>query len=208
VEIMSKVKKDIKLFNKWSFKNIEIKDWTLEKYINLRPVIIPHTAGRHEHKRFWKTSKISVIERFVNRLLAPGFIGSKIKGHKSSYSSGKKSKLLGNLENAFTLLELNTGQNPIQVLIDAICNSAPREETTKIAMGGISYASAVDVSPQRRVDLAIKYLVQAIGAKSHSNEKEFAVNLAQELILAASDSQESRAVKRKDEIERIAVSAR
>jgi len=205
---MSKVKKDIKLFNKWSFGNIEIKDWTLESYINLRPVIIPHTAGRHEHKRFWKTSKISIIERFVNRLLSPGFISSKIKGHKSSYSSGKKSKLLGNLENAFTLLELNTGINPIQVLIDAICNSAPREETTKIAMGGISYASAVDVSPQRRVDLAIKYLVQAIGAKSHSNEKEFAVNLAQELILAASDSQESRAIKRKDEIERIAVSAR
>ncbi len=205
---MSKVKKDIKLFNKWSFENLKVKDWTLENYINLRPVIIPHTAGRHEHKRFWKTSKISVIERFVNRLLAPGFIGSKIKGHKSSYSSGKKSKLLRNLENAFTLLELNTGHNPIQVLIDAICNTAPREETTKIAMGGISYASAVDISPQRRVDLAIKYLVQAIGAKSHSNEKEFATNMAQELILAASDSQESRAVKRKDEIERIAVSAR
>ena len=205
---MSKLKKDIKLFNKWSFENIEIRDWTLESYINLRPVIIPHTAGRHEHKRFWKTSKISIIERFVNRLLAPGFIGSKIKGHKSSYSSGKKSKLLRNLETAFTLLELNTGNNPIQVLIDAICNSAPREETTKIAMGGISYASAVDVSPQRRVDLAIKYLVQAIGAKSHSNEKPLAVNLAQELILAASDSQESRAIKRKDEIERIAVSAR
>ena len=205
---MSKTKKDIKLFNKWSFENIEIKDWTLESYINLRPVIIPHTAGRHEHKRFWKTSKISIIERFVNRLLAPGFIGSKIKGHKSSYSSGKKSKLLRNLETAFTLLELNTGNNPIQVLIDAICNTAPREETTKIAMGGISYASAVDVSPQRRVDLAIKYLVQAIGAKSHSNEKPLAVNLAQELILAASDNQESRAIKRKDEIERIAVSAR
>ena len=205
---MSKVKKNIKLFNKWSFENIEVRDWTLENYINLRPVIIPHTAGRHEHKRFWKTSKISVIERFVNRLLAPGFIGSKIKGHKSSYSSGKKSKLLRNLENAFTLLELNTGNNPIQVLVDAICNTAPREETTKIAMGGISYASAVDVSPQRRVDLAIKYLVQAIGAKSHSNEKQFAANLAQELVLAASDSQESRAIKRKEEIERIAVSAR
>jgi len=205
---MSKVKKDIKLFNKWSFENIEVRDWTLENYINLKPVIIPHTAGRHEHKRFWKTSKISVIERFVNRLLAPGFIGSKIKGHKSSYSSGKKNKLLRNLENAFTLLELNTGNNPIQVLVDAICNSAPREETTKIAMGGISYASAVDVSPQRRVDLAIKYLVQAIGAKSHSNEKQFAANLAQELVLAASDSQESRAIKRKEEIERIAVSAR
>ncbi len=205
---MSKAKKDIKLFNKWSFENIEIKDWTLESYINLRPVIIPHTAGRHEHKRFWKTTKISVIERFVNRLLAPGFIGSKIKGHKSSYSSGKKSKLLRNLETSFTLLELNTGQNPIQILIDAICNSAPREETTRIAMGGISYASAVDISPQRRVDLAIKYLIQAIGSSSHSNERTFAENISKEVALASQDSQESKAIKRKDEVERIAVSAR
>ena len=205
---MSKAKKDIKLFNKWSFENIEVKDWTLENYINLRPVIIPHTAGRHEHKRFWKTTKISVIERFVNRLLAPGFIGSKIKGHKSSYSSGKKSKLLRNLENAFTLLELNTGNNPIQVLIDAICNTAPREETTRIAMGGISYASAVDVSPQRRVDLAIKYLVQAIGSSSHSSERPFAANISRELILASQGNIESKAIKRKDEVERIAVSAR
>ena len=205
---MSKAKKDIKLFNKWSFENIEVKDWTLENYINLRPVIIPHTAGRHEHKRFWKTTKISVIERFVNRLLAPGFIGSKIKGHKSSYSSGKKSKLLRNLENAFTLLELNTGSNPIQVLIDAICNAAPREETTRIAMGGISYASAVDVSPQRRVDLAIKYLVQAIGSSSHSSERPFAANISRELILASQGNIESKAIKRKDEVERIAVSAR
>ena len=205
---MSKVKKDIKLFNKWTFNGIEIKDWTLEKYINLRPVIIPHTAGRHEHKRFWKTTKISIIERFVNRLLAPGFIGSKIKGHKSSYSSGKKSKLLSNLENAFTLLELNTGHNPIQVLIDAICNSAPREETTRIAMGGISYASAVDVSPQRRVDLGIKYLVQAIGSSSHSNERGFGINISRELALASQGNIESKAIKRKDEVERIAVSAR
>jgi len=205
---MSKAKKDIKLYNKWSFENIEIKDWTLEKYINMRPVIIPHTAGRHEHKRFWKTTKISIIERFVNRLLAPGFIGSKIKGHKSSYSSGKKSKLLGNLENAFTLLELNTGNNPIQVLVDAICNSAPREETTRIAMGGISYASAVDISPQRLVDLAIKYLVQAIGSSSHSNERGFGINISRELALASKGNIESKAIKRKDEVERIAVSAR
>ena len=205
---MSKTKQEVNLFNKWSYENIEIKDWTLEKYINLKPVIVPHTAGRHEHKRFWKSSKISIIERFVNRLLAPGFIGSKIKGHKSSYSSGKKSKLLGNIENAFTLLELNTGENPIQVLVDAICNAAPREEVTRIAMGGISYSSAVDVSPQRRVDLAIKYLVQAIGSSSHSGERAFAITIARELALAAQDNIESKAIKRKDEIERIAVSAR
>jgi small subunit ribosomal protein S7 len=205
---MSKAKKEIQLYNKWPFKDIKVRDRTLEDYINLKPIIVPHSAGRHEHKRFWKSSKVSVIERFSNRLLSPGFIGSKIKGHKSSYNSGKKSKLLKNLENAFTLIELLTEQNPIQILVDAICNSAPREETTKIAMGGISYASAVDIAPQRRVDLAIKYLVQAIGSRSHSNVKQFEENLAQELILAADNSQDSRAVKRKDEIERIAVSAR
>jgi small subunit ribosomal protein S7 len=75
-------------------------------------------------------------------------------------------------------------------------------------MGGISYSSAVDVSPQRRVDLAIKYLVQAIGSSSHSNERTFAENISKQLALAAQDSIESKAVKRKDEIERIAVSAR
>ncbi|MFX1497248.1 MAG: 30S ribosomal protein S7 [Promethearchaeota archaeon] len=205
---MSKQKREIKLFDKWPYTDMEISDWTLEKYINLKPVIIPHSAGRHEHKRFWKTSRVSIIERFVNRLLAPGFIGSKIKGHKSSYNSGKKSKLLTSIKDAFTLIELTSGKNPIQVLVDAICNTAPREETTRIAMGGISYASAVDISPQRRVDLAIKYLVQAIGSRAHSNVKQFEENLAQELILAANNSQDSRAIKRKDEIERIAVSAR
>ncbi|MFW9940058.1 MAG: 30S ribosomal protein S7, partial [Candidatus Thorarchaeota archaeon] len=163
---------------------------------------------RHEHRRFWKSSKVSIIERFTNRLLSPGFIGSRIKGHKSSYNSGKKGKLLSDIKNAFVLIELTTGQNPIQILIDAIVNTTPREETTKIAMGGISYASAVDIAPQRRIDLALKYLAQAIGARSHSNERQFEENLAQELILAASNSQESRAIKRKDEIERIAVSAR
>lgn len=205
---MSKTKKEIKLFNRWSFNDIEFQDRTLEVYINLKPIIVPHSAGRHEHKRFWKTSRVSIIERFINRLLSPGFISGKIRGHKSSHNSGKKFKLLRSLENAFILIELLTDQNPIQVLIDAIINTAPREETTKIAMGGISYASAVDIAPQRRVDLGIKYLVQAIGSRSHSNVKQFEENLAQELILAANNSQESRAVKRKDEIERIAVSAR
>lgn len=205
---MSKTKTDVKLFNKWPFADIKVNDRTLETYINLKPIIVPHSAGRHEHKRFWKTSKVSIIERFNNRLLSPGFIGGKIRGHKSSYNSGKKSKLLKSVENAFVLIELLTEQNPIQVLIDAIINTAPREETTKIAMGGISYASAVDIAPQRRIDLAIKYIVQAIGARSHANVKQFEENLAQELILAANNSQESRAVKRKDEIERIAVSAR
>jgi len=204
---LSKSKEEIKLFNTWSFKDIDIKDDTLINYINLKPIIVPHSCGRHEHKRFWK-SNISITERLLNRLLSPGFIGGKIKGHKSSYQSGKKSKLIKSLKTAFTLIDYITSENPIQILVDAITNTAPREETTRIAMGGISYASAVDIAPQRRVDLAIKLLVQAIAGRSSNSLKAFEENLAQELIMAAKNSQESRAVKRKDEIERIAVSAR
>ena len=204
---MSKVKEEVKLFNIWSFKGLEVKDDTLINYINLKPVIVPHSCGRHEHKRFWK-SNISIVERLLNRLLSPGFIGGKIKGHKSSYQSGKKNKLIKSIKTAFILIEHITGENPIQKLVDAIIYTAPREETTRIAMGGISYASAVDIAPQRRVDLAIKYLVQAVAARSSGSLKTFDENLAQELILAANNSQESRAVKKKDEVERIAVSAR
>ena len=204
---MSKSTKEIKLFNTWSFRDVDIKDDTLISYINLKPIIVPHSCGRHEHKRFWK-SNISITERLLNRLLSPGFIGGKIKGHKSSYQSGKKSKLIKSLKTAFTLIDYITSENPIQILVDAITNTAPREETTRIAMGGISYASAVDIAPQRRVDLALKYLVQAIAGRSSNSLKAFEENLAQELIMASKNSQESRAVKRKDEIERIAVSAR
>lgn len=205
---MSKTTQDIKLFNKYSFEGVEVNDFTLESYINIRPIIIPHSSGRHEHKRFWKSSKVSIVERFVNRLLSPGFISGKIRGRKSSYNSGKKSKILRSVETAFSLIHHITEKNPIQVLIDAILNSAPREETTRIAMGGISYASAVDIAPQRRVDLAIKYLTHAIASNSHGSLKLYEENLAQELIRAAKNSQDSKAIKKKDEVERIAVSAR
>ncbi len=204
---MSKQIEEIKLFNTWSFDNIEVQDVTLLKYINLKPIIVPHSSGRHEHKRFWK-SNISVVERLLNRLLSPGFIAGKIRGHKSSYQAGKKNKLIKSLKTAFTLIEHIADENPIQVLVNAIINTAPREETTRIAMGGVSYASAVDVAPQRRVDLALKYIVQAIAARSSGSLRAFEENMAQELMYASKNSQESRAVKRKDEIERIAVSGR
>ena len=205
---MSEKENNIKLLNRWSFDNIEIKDWTLERYINLKPIIIPHSCGRHEKKTFWKTSKVSITERFVNRLLSPGFIATKTKGRKSCYHQGKKNHILKTLKNAFTLIELKTGLNPIQILVDAICNVAPREEVTRIAMGGISYSSAVDVAPQRRIDLATKFLVQAVGTSAHGNIKTFAEAIAQELILASKNSQDSNAIKKKDEIERISLSAR
>ena len=125
-------KAEIKLFNRWSFENLEVKDPSLIKYINLQPIIIPHSGGKHEHKRFWKTERVSIVERFINKMLAPGLIGRRIKGRNSSTNSGKKQKALKIVENAFSIIEKTSQKNPIQVIVDAVINSAPREETTRI----------------------------------------------------------------------------
>ncbi|MHA1340987.1 MAG: 30S ribosomal protein S7 [Promethearchaeota archaeon] len=203
-----KSKIEIKLFNRWSFNDVEVHDMSLVNYINLRPIIIPHSGGKHEHKRFWKTEHVSIIERFINKILAPGLVKRRIRGRGSSYNSGKKQKVMKIIENAFILIEKKTNQNPIQVLVDAICNAAPREETTRISLGGISYQIAVDIAPQRRVDLGIRLLVQAAIASTYNNLKTIDENFCDEIILAAREDPNSKAIRRRDEIERIALSAR
>ena len=131
----------VRLFNKWSFKDLSVSDESLINYINLRPIIIPHTSGKHSKKKFWKSEKISIVERFVDKMLAPGLLSKRIKGKGASLYMGKKQKALKILFNAFVIIEAKTGKNPIQALLDAIVNVAPREETTRISMGGISCAS-------------------------------------------------------------------
>jgi len=199
---------EIKLFNRWSFDNLLISDPSLQKYINLTPVIIPHSGGKHEHKRFWKTIHVSFVERFINKMLAPGLVRRRIKGRGSAWNAGKKQKILGIIQNAFTIIEQKTGENPLQILINAIINAAPREETTKISLGGISYQTSVDISPQRRVDLAIRLLVQGAIGQTYSSLKTIDEYIANEIIYAANDDQNSRAIKRKEEMERMAISAR
>ena len=109
---------------------------------------------------------------------------------------------------AFDIIHERTGKNPIQVLADAICNVAPREETTRLTYGGVAQHIAVDVAPLRRVDLALRYLSNAIKQKSFNNVKSVEEVTAEELILASTEDQASAAVKKKQEIERIALSAR
>ena len=46
-------------------------------------------------------------------------------------------------------------QNPVQVLVNAIINSGPREDSTRIGRAGTVRRQAVDVSPLRRVNQAI-----------------------------------------------------
>jgi small subunit ribosomal protein S7 len=114
------------LFMRWPFENVEITDPGLKKYLNLKEIMIPHSGGRHEHKRFWK-SNISFIERFANKIMSPGLVDRKIKGRGASSYAGKKAKILTIIEKAFSIIELKTGKNPVQILVDAISHAAPRE---------------------------------------------------------------------------------
>ena len=199
--------KELKLFNKWDLKNIEVSDPGLARYINLKPIIIPHTHGRHAHKRFRK-SAIPIVERYINRLMVPGLSNKKHTGRETRSISGKKQKTMKMLERAFEIIHLRTGKNPVQILVKAIENCAPREETTRVSYGGIAYSQAVDVSPQRRLDLALKFLVEESWKASFNNISSVEECIANELILAANNDSNSGAIRRKEEKERIAASTR
>ncbi|MEM0217276.1 MAG: 30S ribosomal protein S7 [Candidatus Nezhaarchaeales archaeon] len=186
---------EIKLFGKWTFHDVEVKDPGLKRYICLKPVFLPHTEGRHEHKRFGKAD-VPIVERLINNLMRPG------------KNAGKKLLAMNIVKNAFEIIHLKTGKNPIQVLVEAIEKAGPREETTRIAYGGIVYHQSVDVSPQRRVDLALRWLAEGARLASFGNPKTIDECLADEIIAASQGDPKSYAIAKKDEIERIAMSSR
>jgi len=195
----SKIRKEIaskiKLFGKWSFENITVNDPGLKDYISLTPVYFPHSEGRHEKQRFLK-SKVNIVERLVNQLMRPG------------QNCGKKHLAIRIVRNAFEYIHQMTGENPIQVLVRAIENAAPREEVTRVMYGGIVYPIAVDVSPQRRVDLALRHIATGARQRAFRSVRSIDVCLAEEMMLAANNDPKSYAISKKLEIERIAESSR
>lgn len=188
-------KVELKLFGRYSFTDVVVEDPGLKDYINLKPVLLPWSGGRHEHKRFGK-AEVNIVERLVNKLMRPGKMG------------GKKAKAINIVRAAFKIIELETGRNPIQVLVDAIQLAAPCEDVTTIAYGGAVYHVSVDVSPQRRVDVALKNIV--VGAKEASKNSHITVEeaLARELILASKGEPASYAISKRIETERIALASR
>ncbi len=197
-------KPEVKLFGKWSYKGVEVRDPGLRAYINLKPVYIPHTFGRHEKVKFGK-AQVPVVERLINRLLAPG----REKGTKKiGKEGGKKLKAMKIVEQAFSIIEMKTGENPIQVLVRAIENAAPREETIEIRQGGVIRRYSVDIAPQRRLDLALKFIVSGARQRAWRSPLSISECLAEELILASRNRFESHAIRKKVEIERIAEASR
>ena len=186
---------DIRLFGKWSYKGVVVRDPSLKKYISLKPVFLPHTGGRHEKRRFGK-AEVPIVERLINRLM------------RKAKNTGKKHLAYNIVKNAFDLIYVKLRENPLQVFVRALENAAPREETTRIMYGGIVYHVAVDVSPMRRVDLAIRHITEGAFHCAFRSLKPIDECLADEIIAAANNDPKSYAIQRKEEIERIALSSR
>ena len=191
---MAELANDVKLFDKWTFDDIEISDISLEDYIAVKgkhATYLPHTALRYQKKRFRK-AQCPIVERLVNALMRKG------------RNAGKKLKAARIVKHTLEIIHLLTDQNPVQVVVDAVINAGPREDSTRVGSAGVVRRQGVDISPFRRVNQALYLLATGAREASFRNIKSIPECLADELINAAKGSSNSYAIKKKDEIERVA----
>ncbi|KAK8959354.1 hypothetical protein KSP40_PGU006036 [Platanthera guangdongensis] len=156
-----------------------VSDMSLADYIAVNPskhaTYLPHTAGRYSVKRFRK-AQCPIIERLTNSLMMHG------------RNNGKKLKAVLIIKHSMEIIHLLTDANPIQIIVDAIINSGPREDATRIGSAGVVRRQAVDISPLRRVNQAIYLLTTGARESAFRNIKTIAECLADELINAAKGS--------------------
>jgi small subunit ribosomal protein S7 len=183
------------LFDKYDFTEVEVEDQGLRRYINLKPIVIPHTGAKHANKRFGR-AKMNIVERLINNMM------------RTERFTGKKSKAYSTVSRAFEVIEKKAKRNPIQVLVNALQNAAPREEVTRLRFGGISVPRAVDIAPSRRLDIAMRNVCKGAVASTHKSKKAIENCLADEILMAAQGDMNSFSITKKEEMERVAVSAR
>jgi len=184
-----------KLFGKWEYEGIEVPDMAFKDYIAVTStkaqIYVPHTAGRYQAKKFRKAS-CPVVERLVGTL--------QFKGR----NCGKKLLACRIVRQAFEIVNIQTGKNPLEVLVQACINGGPREDSTRIGTAGVVKKQAVDVSPLRRYNQSLYYM--SIGAReaAFKSLKTISECLADELIACSKADPKSYAIRKKDEVEKIA----
>ncbi|MBI1972785.1 30S ribosomal protein S7 [Candidatus Woesearchaeota archaeon] len=197
---------NLKLFDRWDITHIEVKDPGLKNYIALSPILVPRSSGRNAKQQFYK-NKYNIVERLMNHLMVPGHKGKK---HfiTSGHAGGKSHTVFNITEKTLKLVEEKTKKNPVEVLVKALENAAPREEITTIEYGGARYPQAVDAAPQRRVDFALRMMVQGAAHKAFGEKIKIEEALSEEIIKASLCMNTSNAVAKKLELERQADAAR
>ncbi len=191
------------LFIKWDTSEIQIQDVGLKNAISLKQIIMPLSSGRSALKRFNK-AEVNIVERLINKLMHFGKKYAKNTGRMG----GKKIHSINTVKTAFEIMHLKTGKNPVELLVRAVENSAPNEDTTRIVYGGTVYHVSVDVAPIRRVDLALRFISESVKEATFSNPKAIEEHLAEHLIAAAENDSNAPSIKKKHELERIAQASR
>ncbi len=193
-------------FNRWDCSGIKVQDLGLEPYLCTKPTLVPKTGARYAGARFHK-SRVFLVERLINRVMVPGHQSKKHK-RTSYHATGKSQTAYRLVEDALTLLEKRFKKNPVEILVKAVENAAPREEIITIEYGGARYPKAVEVAPQRRVDLVLKIMTQGAYGKSFNSKKAYVDCLSDEIGAAYQSSANSAAIAKKLELERQADSSR
>ena len=196
---------NFKIFDLYDLSEIEIKDPALKNVINIKPKLVLKDQGRNAEK--FGQLQINIVERLASKLSVSGHRGKKHKLEKG-IAIGKYSKNMKIILEALRLVEEKTKKNPVQILVTAIENAAPRDEITVIEYGGARYPQAIDVSPLRRVNLALRNIVAGASDKAFNKKKTIAQTLAEEIVLASENNGDSFAWKKKNESEKQADSAR
>ena len=197
---------EVKCFNRWSTDAVKVEDLGLQKYISVDAKIMPKTGARYAGNRFHK-SQTFIVERLASKLMVAGHKGKKHQ-MSSGHNTGKKNNALKILEKALLKIETKLKMNPVEVLIKAVENASPREEVIAIEYGGARYPKAVDVAPQRRVDLALRAMTQGAYAKCFNKKVSVEDTLAEEIMNAYKLSTKSNAIAKKRDLERQAASSK
>ncbi len=183
-----------KIFDKWDITGVKIEDVGVEKHSSLQPMSALHSGGRHAKQQF-EQSKVCLVERLINRLM------------RTERNAGKKLKAYKIVENAFDLIYDDTKKNPVQLLVDAIQNAGPREETIRLRFGGILVPKPVDVTSQRKVDQALLFIAHGAQKCAFKSKRSIERCLADEIISAAKNAK-CYSISKREEKERMARAAR
>ena len=196
---------NFKIFGLYDMSEVAVSDLALKPYLNIEPKLILKSHGRNISK--FGNAKTHIVEKMAAHLQIPGHVGGKQKTI-TSWASGKYNSTMGTMLEALRLIHERTKQNPVQILVKAIENGSPKDETTTVEYGGARYPQAVDVSPLRRINLATRWIVQGAYQKCFGKKKKMAESLANEIILASQGNMDSYTMIKKNDAEKQADAAR
>lgn len=124
-----------------------------------------------------------LVTRLINRLML----------------DGKRGVAQGLLYSAFDIIQERTGRNPMEVFEDALKNVMPVLEVKARRVGGANYQVPIEVKPERRTTLGLRWLVNY---SRNRGEKTMEQRLANEIIDAANNT--GAAVKKREDTHKMA----